>query len=426
MRGALAWAILSVALAAHAGAPVTRPADRSDAAIVLEIQRLLDGDPTLSDPAQRSAALRRGLRKVPTLIAELERNFPDSRYRQAACGMALDALVVRRELGDKTVTGAHIAAAARRLLAMATDDEYRAKARFALLESELIEALGRAGAGAAASMPASAPATQAVARRQLEIARKFVALAEDLPATGHAPPALYLGGGLYLQGGRESLAVGVYGRLTRNYPKDPCSLKALMILVQLHTRAGRGELALAAKRRCVDHFGDSEAAAKYRADIARAEGVGKPFFLRFRSARGRRVDVTRHKGKTVLVYFYVSLLRPPMGGETLRTMSDLAKLAAETKCVLLAVGADDPAKTAQVARALEQAKISAPNLLDPQSKVAAQYGVLMVPSVVVVDPAGRLRSIVTAADIVPAVRKVVAPAPNQPAPRKRESPKPPR
>jgi len=264
-------------------------------------------------------------------------------------------------------------------------------------------------------MPASAPAVRAaqaeVTRRQRLFAAKFVALAGELPKTACAPLALYVGAGLHLQSGQAKPAIAAYDRLVLDYPKDPCSLDALMILVRLHTAAGRHAQALAAKRRCVDHFGSSEAAQAYKADIARAESLGKPFFLRFRSARGQSIDITKLKGKTVLVYFYVSALDGPAGGQALKTMGALAKLAAERGCVLLAVGADPADSATKVAAALNAAKIDTPNLLDPESQVAAQYGVMMVPSVTVVSPKGLLSDIITTADIVPAVSKTLAAAP---------------
>lgn len=405
------WTAGAVLLLVAATAPAQAPPKRSDAAIVLEIQRLCQGDPTLSDPLQQRQALVAGLRKVPALLAELKKNFPTSQYLPAAHSLALDALMLRRENGDQTVTDAQLAPVARQL-ATAKDDEFRAKGKFVLLESALIQAVARAKASVPASMPATSPAAMVaraeVIKQQLASAEKFVALANELPKTGHAPLALYLGGSLYLQGGREDPAIAAFDRLTRDYPKDPYSLKALMILVRLHTLAKRKELALAAKRRCVDHFGDSEAAQVYKSDIAQVECVGKAFFLHFTSARGKKIDVTKYKGKTVLVYFYVSLLDETTGAEAIKTMSALAKLAAEAKCVLLAVGADLKEDAKKVAAALNAAKIDTPNLLDPASQVAAQYGVLMVPSVAVVSPQGKLKRIITAAEIVPAVRKALS------------------
>ncbi len=409
-----AMAAAAVLLVTAAAAPDA--STRSDAAIVLEIQRLTDPDPTLTDPAQQRLARLANLRKIPALMAELEKRFPRSRYRAAAASLAVDALIMRQQLGDKAIRRADIVAAAKRLIAAADSDEFRAKGKFVLLETELIEAVGLAAATTQASMPATLPATAsasrpAAAKTQIAFAKKFAALAGEFPKTGYAPVGLYLAGSLYLNARAEKPAVAAYERLSRDYPKDPYSLEALMILVQLHARAGRGKQCLAAKRRCVDHFGDSPAAAKYRADIAQSESIGKPFFLRFRSVRGKVVNVTEHKGKTVLVYFYVSVLDEGMRAWTLEKMSGLAKLAAGKKCVFLAVGADGRDDAEKVAALLDAIKIDTPNLLDPDGRVASQYGVLLVPAVAIVGPDGKLRNIVSAVDIVAAVGKALAAKP---------------
>ena len=406
-----AMAAAAVLLVTAAAAPDA--STRSDAAIVLEIQRLTDPDPTLSDPDQQRLARLANLRKIPALMAELEKRFPKSRYRAAAASLAVDALIMRQQLGDKGVRPAQIVAAAERLVAAAEKDEFRAKGKFILLETELIRSFGLAAATTQASMPSTLPATASAsspadAKRKIAFAKRFVALAGEFPKTGYAPVGLYMAGSLYLNARAEKPAVAAYDRLSRDYPKDPYSLEALMILVQLHTRAGRTKQALAAKRRCVDHFGNSPAAAKYRADIAQSESIGKPFFLRFRSVRGKVVNVSEHKGKTVLVYFYVSVLDEDMRGWTLEKMEGLAKLAAGRKCVFLAVGADGREAAEKVAALLNARKIGTPNLLDPDGRVASQYGVLLVPAVAIVGPDGKLKSIISAVDIVAAVRKALA------------------
>lgn len=239
------------------------------------------------------------------------------------------------------------------------------------------------------------------------MARKFTCLADDLPRTSYAPAALFQAGGLYLQAEREPSALASFGRLERDYPKDPFALKGMMVLVQLHTRAGRTEEALAVKRRVVANFSGSAAAIKYRADIAKAECVGKPFFLRFRSVRGRAVNVRDHRGKTVLVYFYASLVEPDLAERAAEEMSSLAGLAAERGCVLLAVGADREADKDKVAAALKARNLQTPNLLDPDSQVARNYGVLFVPAVAIVGGDGKLKDIVSDAEILSAVRKAL-------------------
>ncbi len=402
---------IALAICAAAGA-ADPPSDRSDAAIVLEIERLLSPDPTIADGEQQRLATLEKLRKIPLLIEALEKDFPNSRYRPAAYGMAIDALMIRRQAGDQTASAKELAGMARRLLGIADDQELRAKAEFALLDLELAALLEATTQPAAASGPST---TSAPARTLAALARKFTCLADDLPRTTYAPAALFQAAALYLEVHSDEPAIATFRRLSRDYPKDPFTLKALMILVQLHTRAGNDKEALAVKRQVVEGFSGSAAALKYRADIAKVECLGKPFFLRFRSVRGRQVNVRDYQERTVLVYFYASLVEGEFAPQVLKEMAALASLAQQRNCVLLAVGADEESRADKVAARLEAGKIDTPNLLDPDNKVAVNYGVLFVPAVAVVGPDGKLKDIVSDADIVAALRKALDGPSTQPA-----------
>jgi len=414
-------ALIAVAICAAAGAGRGAPPDRSDAAIVLEIQRLLSLEIAVEDPDRQREAILAKLREVPALVGALEEKFPDSEYRPVAYSLALDALTLRRQAGDETVTCEQMSRAARKLLSVAGNDDLRVKARFVLLEVTAVEVLSAPEAAVHPTTTSSRPAVPtttskpAAGARLASLARRFVALADEFPKTIYAPAALFQGGGIFLEARRDDAAVAVYDRLSRDYPKDPFTLKALMILVQLHGQAGRTEQALQAKRAVVERFPGSSAAIKYRADIARVECLGKPFFLRFRSVRGRQVNVRRHKGKTVLVYFYASIVEAELTDRVAGEMSALAKLAAGRGWVLLAVGADRADDAEKVAGILNDRKIDTPNLIDSDTKVARNYGVLFAPAVAVVDAEGKLRDIVSDTDIVAAVRKATAPPASQPA-----------
>jgi len=419
----------AVLVVAAVGGGATRPAEPpSDAAIVLEIQRLMRPDlsraapppqpssgPSVEQPAGTPReALLANLRKIPALIELLEQAHPGTEYRALAYSLAVDALILRRQAADETVSAKQIAWAARRLLSVAADDELRVKARFILLEAAAMEVLA-AARPRATTASASAWSPGAWKAKLTAIAARFVALADAFPRTTYAPAALYQAGGTYLQAGRQAPAVDALQRLGRDYPKDPFTLKALMVLVQLHTDRGEAEKALQAKRRVVACFGGSAAAVKYRADIARAECLGKPFFLRFRSVRDRQINVRDHGGKTVLVYFYARVAEPESTEDVVGTMRALASLAAREGCVLLAVGADRESDAGKVAAILDAHEIDTPNLLDPDAKVASNYGVLFVPTVAVIGPDGKLRAIISDENIPAAVGKALRAPASRPA-----------
>ncbi len=203
-------------------------------------------------------------------------------------------------------------------------------------------------------------------------------------------------------------------RLIKDHAKDANSLKAMMVLVQMHTQRNRPDKALEVKKRCVETFPDSAAALKYKADIAQYDCLGKPFFLRFKSAQGETIKVGDYKGKCVLVYFTTSLADPELAGGEAKTLKGLSELAGRVGGVLLAVTADKDEDTDKVLAILKLKDLATPVLLDPDGQAASQYGVLIMPAVAMVGPDGNLKEILADSDIVPAVRRALVTAASQP------------
>jgi peroxiredoxin len=393
-----------------------------DVSILIEIQRLVSPDPTIGDERQREEAFLQSLQKVPALVAGLETHFPKSPHLALAYSLALDALRLRYNSGDAGASLGDIAAGARRLAAVGLEDAYQAHAQFVLLEVAALEAIGAssqpasaATATAATGSATTASATSRSAAKMVRAADGFVQMAQKYDKTVHAPLALYWAGGLYLEAQRTETAIAAYERLSRGYPTDPCSLKALMLLVGLYGQQGSLSQQVQAKRRIVENFADTDIGLQYKSELALAESLGKPFHLRFLAVDGQNIDVRNYKGQRVLVYFYGVLADQTLGPSTLKTMTQLAQLAAKQKAVLLAIGADQEADADAVAKLLKDKNLAVPNLVDGNCKVAQQYGVVYVPSVLIVDEKGNLTGCVAAANIVPAVTKALAPASTQPA-----------
>jgi peroxiredoxin/TolA-binding protein len=397
--------------AAATSAPTTAPlaGDRSDATIALEIQALLAVDDTIVDEVEQTRAILDNLKKVPALIEEMDKSFPGSKYRAAAHSLGIDALLMRRKVGDPQATTAAVAAAADKMLAASSTDLYRCKAKFIALQVAALDALD---AATVTTQTASRPAK--AIEQTCAVAEKFVRLAEEYPHTELAPDAMYLAAGLYLEMGRADSAITVYERLLADHPKDSSSLKAMMVLVQLYDQRNPAK-AMDIKRRCVAQFPDSTAAMKYKADIAQADCLGKPFILRFRSVQGDKINLRDYKGKPVLVYFAATLADAQLGPGEIKTLAGLAALATDRGAGMLAVSADKEEDGPLAAAALAIRKVAVPLLIDPDNKVATQYGVLILPAVAVVDADGNLRDVLSDANMAAAVKKSLATLTTQPA-----------
>lgn len=361
--------------------------------LVLRIDALLRVDPTIVDPAEARRKLVADLRQVPPLVAQLDERHPQSRYRPLAKSLLIDALNALRNAGDAAGSDDALAAAANDLLALADEPALTAKARYTLLSVDLTAAL----------RAASQPADRATALGPF--IDRYVALAGEFPRTPHAPVALHAAASVALEAGREPRAVELLDRLAADYPRDAASYDALLLLVQLHRRADRADAAAEAQRRLVEAFPGSDAALAYRAELAQTASVGRPFHLRFRAIDGERFDIRDHRGKPVLVYLFLSARTPEAAQQVARELAAVREAAGE-EAVLVAIGADDAFDAETVRAHLAAEGVTVPVLLDAERQVAAQYGVLVAPSLAVVDAEGRLVAIVPGPDVAATLRRM--------------------
>jgi peroxiredoxin len=108
---------------------------------------------------------------------------------------------------------------------------------------------------------------------------------------------------------------------------------------------------------------------------------------------GRKVSLSQHKGKTIILNFWTSTCPPCL--EEMPSLSALAKVVAKRKDVVVLTVSTDANETA-ARRALE-ASIGAPapfpTLLDPESStVGAKYGTRLFPETWLIDKSGIIRA----------------------------------
>lgn len=255
-----------LAALALAGPALAQPAPRSDAAIMLDIQKLARPDASIADRDLQTKAMIANLRKIPCLVRELEKDHPRSEYLNDAYSLAINALLLVRQAEGGHDLDADIRHMAARLKENSREESFSAQAGYVLLTMDAQDAF------IAASQPAaSAPAATQPTARLAEVAAGMVALAGKYPHSDEAPMALYTAAGIYLQIEQTAPAIAALDRLARDYPKDHQAMDALMILIQLHQRQGDSKAVRADKQRFVDQYPDSPVASKYRADLAPAK-----------------------------------------------------------------------------------------------------------------------------------------------------------
>lgn len=369
---------------------VTQPGD-TPSLMVLQMQSMLEPDPTIADPNARDEALARSLRGVVELVEQFDQAWPESEYRPVAHVMGLRALIRLRAMGDGQVREQEILAAAESLKDVAVQPEHRALAELMRIS-------------AAQNLRLQA-ATQPADRHQamIEATEELVAMAGEYPRSGYAPSALYSAAEMQIDLGREERALELIDQLAERYPRDSYCYHGLLLARQVHLGAGRDEQARQVAGRILEQFPDTPGAIRLRAQRARQDCLGRPVHLHFEALDGSQFDMRDQRGQVVMIYFFLSAASA-RSAEAVATEILALQDAIAGRAVLVAVGMDSPAHGESVHRLLSERGVDCPVLLDPQGQVAQHYGVLMASSMAVADAEGNLTAVLDDEDLLGQVR----------------------
>jgi peroxiredoxin len=109
--------------------------------------------------------------------------------------------------------------------------------------------------------------------------------------------------------------------------------------------------------------------------------------LALKDVGGAVHDLTRYRGKVVLINFWATWCEPCR--EEMPSIQRLRERLPEKAFAVLAVNVDEP--DARVRRFLEETRLDLPVLLDPNKTVTRAWGVRVMPTTFVVGPDGRIR-----------------------------------
>jgi peroxiredoxin len=129
-------------------------------------------------------------------------------------------------------------------------------------------------------------------------------------------------------------------------------------------------------------FGGARAAAK----LAAWGGKTAPP-LALKDIHGGEHDLSRYRGKVVLVNFWATWCEPCR--YEMPSMQRLKAKLADKSFELLAVNVDEP--EARVRRFVEETRFDLPVLLDVNKRVTRAWGVRVMPTTFLVGPDGRIR-----------------------------------
>jgi thiol-disulfide isomerase/thioredoxin len=159
-------------------------------------------------------------------------------------------------------------------------------------------------------------------------------------------------------------------------------------------------------RRIVKQFVDSPAAAKAAGAKFRLDSVGKPLTFSGNTLSGKKIDLSSYRGKVVLIHYWAT-----WSDQCRQDLDMLNKLVAQHGKQFAIIGVCLDNRSEDLNTFLKQNKLPWPQILEKggmDSLPANQLGILMVPTMILVDQQGVVvNRAIRAADIEAELKKLV-------------------
>lgn len=192
----------------------------------------------------------------------------------------------------------------------------------------------------------------------------------------------------------------------QQYPTSPDAAEAMLQLAIAQEFAGQEDEAKKWYGRIVQGFANSPAAGKAAGARIRLDSVGKVLAFSGRSTAGGAIDLAQYRGKVVLIQYWATWCGPCKAD-----MATLKELVAKhgKSFAVIGVSLDDEPKN--LGDFLAQNRLPWPQIFEEgglDSRPANALGILTLPTMILVDPQGRVvdRNI-QAAELEAALQKLI-------------------
>lgn len=173
------------------------------------------------------------------------------------------------------------------------------------------------------------------------------------------------------------------------HPNNADTAEALLQLAIAQEFSGKDEEAIKWYGRIVKDFPNSIPAKKAAGAKRRLESVGKRFSLRGRTIRGQVVDISKYRGKTVLVQYWATWCEPCKAD-----MAQIRELLAKYgKQGFEVIGVSLDNKREDVVQFLRDHRLPWRQIFESgglESRLANEMGILTLPTMLLVDERGRV------------------------------------
>ena len=175
------------------------------------------------------------------------------------------------------------------------------------------------------------------------------------------------------------------------YPFKDDSAEAMLQLAIALEFAGEDDDAVKWYSKIIEDFPTNSAAKKAGGAKRRLESVGKSLSLRGKSTAGRSVDLSSYRGHVVLVHYWATWCEPCK--QDIEELKKLQTKYAARKFSPIGISLDNDEAT--LTSYLKQNRIPWPQLFEPgglDSRLADELGILSLPTMLLIDPQGRVVS----------------------------------
>ena len=192
-----------------------------------------------------------------------------------------------------------------------------------------------------------------------------------------------------------------------DFPRQEDAAEAMLQLAIAKEFAGKDKEAIGWYRRIIRDFSSGRLAAKAAGAKKRLESVGRSISLKGESIDGKSIDLTRYRGRAVLIHYWATWCEPCK--KDLKTIRQLQARLPSDKFAAIGVNLDSQRRTA--VQYLKSNRLPWPQLHEDgglDSRLANELGILTLPTMILVDKKGRVvRRNIHAGELDAEVKKLV-------------------